>query len=43
MCGYKFQLTNTDTYYDNEFKVMKDSASSLLLGAAAALTAVLAF
>lgn len=43
MCGYKFQLTNADTYYDNEFKVMKDSASSLLLGAAAALTAVLAF
>jgi len=43
MCGYKFQISNADTYYDNTFKVMKDGASNLLLGAAVAISAILAF
>lgn len=43
MCGTKYQIGNADTFYDNEFKVMKDGASTLLLGAATAILAVLAF
>ena len=43
MCGFKFQVTNKDTYYENDFEVAKDGASSLLLGATAAIIAVLAF
>lgn len=43
MCGFKYQLTNSDTVYENKFQVLKDGASTLFAGAAFAITAVLAF
>ena len=43
MCGFKFQATNEDEFYPNSFTLMKDSASTLMSGAAIILAASLAF
>ena len=43
MCGFKWQVTNGNADYPNDFKVMKDGAASLLAGAAALLVATMAF
>ena len=43
MCGFKYQITNIGGNGSIGFKVMKDSAATLLAGSALALAAVLAF
>lgn len=44
MCGFKYQITNSNTDgFAASFKVMKDSASTLLAGSALAIAAVLSF
>jgi hypothetical protein len=43
MCGFKYQITNKDVDWPNEFTVLKDGAASLIAGSALALAAVLAF
>ena len=43
MCGFKYQITNDNEDYSNNFKVMKDGAANLFVGAAALLVATLTF
>ena len=43
MCGFKYQITNNNEEYPNEFQVLKDSAATLLASSAVAIAAVLAF
>ena len=43
MCGFKYQITNANEDWPNDFTVMKDGAASLLSGAAVLLAATLAF
>ena len=43
MCGFKYQITNTNLEWPNDFQVLKDGAATLLASSAVALAAVLAF
>ena len=43
MCGFKYQITNTNADYPNEFEVLKDGAATLFATSAIALAAALAF
>ena len=44
MCGFKYQITNAnENGFASKFKVMKDSASTLLAGSAMAIAAILSF
>jgi len=44
MCGFKYQITNSDPNgYAHYMKVMKDNAQTVLAGSAMALAAVLSF
>lgn len=39
MCGFKYQVTNKNVAYNNKFKVLKDSATTLFASSALALAA----
>ena len=44
MCGFKYQVTNSnENGFSSKFRVMKDSASTLLAGSAMAIAAILSF
>ena len=43
MCGYKYQITNNNSAYPNEFQVLLDSAATLFAGSMAAVVALMAF
>jgi hypothetical protein len=43
MCGFKYQVTNGNADFDNKFKVLKDSAATIMASSVVAIAAVLAF